>query len=333
LKILEDATQPVMMPTELPPGVECHPFSFLRYVLRDNSPYPIPLVSQALDPQDEINDARSKIAIHRKRFNRKYSAVDGQVDEDELDKLEVGEDGTIIKVRAHSAIDAIQDAQLDPTTYQEVALLNQDMIEIMGSGDEARAIAGSDSATEAGIIDKRMDIREGDKLSLVQDFVIDSAANMDKLVKAHITQDEAVQISGPRGEVWETVRAEDYEDIAGEFEYSVNVGSTIARLPQLERAQWMAFLQVLRDFPHLLTQPRLMKRMAEMHHIEDEQMLDDLFQLGQQILGGSVPMPGGGGSQAGVPGANPIAAVAGAAGGVTGGNTNGGGSPVPSSVT
>src|SRR3990167_2374295 len=75
LILIEDAEDLVKVPGPLPPGTEKHPYAFLRFTLRDKSPYPIPPVSQALDPQKEYNMARSRVMTHRKRFNRKYVMV------------------------------------------------------------------------------------------------------------------------------------------------------------------------------------------------------------------------------------------------------------------
>ena len=61
---------------------------------------------------------------------------------------------------------------------------------------------------------------------------------------------------------------------------------------------------------------RLFKKMAEMHHIEDEVMLEEMFQIGQQIMSGQLPMPGGAGSQPGVGEDRPVSAMGGMAGGV-----------------
>jgi hypothetical protein len=60
-------------PDNIPKGIENHPYSFLFLGLpRDDGPYYITPVSQWLDPQREICSLRSKIMVHRKRFNRKY---------------------------------------------------------------------------------------------------------------------------------------------------------------------------------------------------------------------------------------------------------------------
>ena len=84
----------------------------------------------------------------------------------------------------------------------------------------------------------------------------------------------------------------------------------------MERQSWQAFLQLLANFPHLLTQKHLLKRMAEMHHIEDEAMLEELFALGKQIMGGQVPMPGQSGSQPGQGETRPVSAMGGQGGGM-----------------
>ena len=318
LIIAENADEPLLKEEGLPPGIEKHPFSILPFTVRDDSPYPIPPISQGLDISKEFNIARSRLLKHRKRFNRKYEVWETAVEDSEISKLESGEDGTIIKKRQpEQAIMPIKDAPLDGMSYGEINFLKQDMIEVYGgSTDEARGIAGAESATQAGILDKRLEMKEGDAMSMVIDFVRSAARKMDQLVQAYISQDEAVRVSGPQGEFWELVRETDYQQIEGEFEYIVNVGATIPRMPQMERASWMAFLGLLANFPHLLTNKHLLQRMAEMHHIEDERMLDELQMIGKQILSGQVPYPGGAGSQKGVPEDRPTSAMGGMIGGL-----------------
>lgn len=317
--IAEGGEIPLIEDEELPPGVEKHPFSVLRFTLRDDSPYPIPPLSQGIDPQKEYNLSRSRLLTHRKRFNRKYE-VDISVLEDpdkELSKLESGDDGTIIKKRgAMPAVTPIQDASLDQMGIHEIMLLNTDMIELFGgSSDENRGIASADTATQAGILDKRLEMKEGDALSNVVDFTCVIGRKLDQLVQANITQEEAVKVTGPEGEFWSLVRNQDYEAIKGEYEYSVNVGATIPRMPQMERTQWMAFLALLANFPQLLLQKHLMKRMAEMHHIEDEAMIEELYQLGRMMMSGQMPMPGKTGSTPGGGEMKPASVVGGQAGG------------------
>ena len=315
LTIAEEGEIPVMMPEMLPPGVEDHPFAVLRFTLRDDSPYPITPMSQGIDPSKEYNRARSDIQKHRKRFNRKYYTT-GPWDDGELSKIEAGDDGTIAKGEAGGTIEPIKDAPLDPMRYSELAYLKAEMVELFGgSTDEARGIAGADSATQAGILDKRLEIKEGDMMSMVIDFTTDIARKLDQLVQAHLDVETAVAITGPQGDFWEMVRPEDYREIEGEFEYTVNVGATLPQMPQMERASWQAFLQFLANAPQFILSKRLMKKAAEMHHIEDDQMLEELQQIAMQMMSGQIPMPGQQGSQPGVGESRPVSAMGGQAGG------------------
>lgn len=320
LVIAEDGEIPVMDASKLPKGIEKHPYSILRFTLREDSAYPIPNISQGLPVAGEYNKARSDIQKHRKRFNRKYEASIqhvGSDNTDELSKLESGDDGTVIKVHQTGGILPIKDAPLDQMRYQELGFLKSEMIELLGgSSPESRGIAGADSATQAGILDKRLEVKEGDAMSMVIDFATNIARKLDQLVQSHIERDEAVKVTGPQGEFWELIRTEDYEEIAGEYQYSVNTGSTIPRLPQIERASWQAFLGLLANFPQLLLSKRFLKVTAEQHHIEDEAMVEELHQLGVQMMSGQMPQPGAQGSQAGVGEERPVSAAGGQAGGV-----------------
>jgi len=265
------------------------------------------------------------LMTHRKRFNRKYEVVVTKLEDEhtELEKLENGDDGAIIRVMANGAITPIKDAPLDQTNLLELRQLDNDIIEAMGTPDPARGIGSADSATEAGIMDARLGIREGDRMSLVVDFILEAAKKLDQLVQFHIDRDEAVKITGPQGEEWVTIQENDYEAINGEFEYSVNVGATQPRLPDIERAQLTAFLsQVVIPFPQILTQPAIVKQFAELFHIEDDGFIEGLISLGKQIMQGQLPMPG---QQGGGPSNNPVAEIMGMAGGAAGGNANGGG--------
>jgi len=318
LKVLEGADVLAMDPEPVPMGVEGHPFCILRFVLRDKSPYPIPPTSQVLDQQQELNEARTKAVIHRKRFNRKYEVNTSLLEnEDELDKLAVGDDGTIIQVMQNGAISPIRDAPMDVQTYTEISALNRDFLELMGPDPSSLQVSRADSATEAAIVDQRMEIREGDKLSTVTDWIIMVGRKLDQLVQSHITRDEAVRIAGPSGEMWQLVQSDDYQAIEGEFEYGVNVGASQPRIPAIERSQLLAFFQVLGQFPQLMTSERLMSHMAKLHNIDDESLIQEMMAIGQQVsqqLAQQGQGEGGGMSPvAGVNPENPITAALGAA--------------------
>jgi hypothetical protein len=114
------------------------------------------------------------------------------------------------------------------------------------------------------------------------------------------------------------VRAQDYEGIDGEYEYSVNVGATTPQLPEIERAQWISFLSLLGNAPQLMLSKSLLKRSAEMHHIEDENLVNELFMIGQRMSQGG--MPGAAGSTPGV--SSPMTLPGSTTGGMAAGANN-----------
>jgi hypothetical protein len=291
-------------PEPIPEGIEDDPFVDLRLTLRDDSWYPIPPVSQWLDPQKEYCELRSKMMVHRKRFNRKYLATKGMIEEDEVRKVEIGDDGTIAwqNSTGDMALKPIQDAPLDQNHIQMIGLCRDENTLLALGPNQRQSGRGVESATEADIIEQRLRIQEGDWMGLIVDAVTKIARKLDQLVQVHITKDQAISVSGPQGDYWELVRTDDYEAIEGEYEYSVNVGATTPRLPEIERAQWIAFLNLLASAPQLAVSKRLLKHQAELHHIDDEVLIDELHQIALQMMSGQMPMPGQQGSVPGQPG-------------------------------
>jgi hypothetical protein len=325
LVVAEGSSEFLIDPEPLPEGIERDPFVDLRFTMRDDSWYPMPPVSQWLDSQREYCELRSKYMVHRKRFNRKYTAYLPAFDDpmEAMAKIEVGEDGTVVgQNQPLQSVWPIQDAPLDQNHVIEMQAIRQDFMDLAVGPNQRGATSGVDSATEAGILEKRTQIREGDKLGQVSDFLQIIARKLDQLVQANITQDQAVKIAGPRGESWEMIRTLDYQQIAGEYEYSIDVGQTTPQLPEIERAQWMAFLQLIANAPQLALSPALLKRMAELHHISDEMMLEELNKIAQMMMqqqAGPTPQTG---SLPNVTESKPLPAMLGAAVGM---NNIGGG--------
>jgi hypothetical protein len=288
-------------PAPVPQGIEKHPFSFLVFFPRDNSVYPIPACTQWIDSQREYCELRSKILVHRKRFNRKYEVYAPGVEEEEITKLEIGDDGTIIrKNQPVPVVTPIQDASLDLNHINELQMLRKDFDDVAVGPNQRGSAQGVDSATEAGIIEKRVMIQEGDDISLVAEFVTDIGRKVDQLVQENITEDQAVQVAGPDGKpVWELIRATAYEKIQGEYEYSVNAGTMAAQLPEVERAQWNAFLANIGANWWLALNLPLLTYTAKLYNIEDENLVTMLHEIAKKMAGGQLPMPGQSGSTPG----------------------------------
>ncbi len=312
----------LIAPSEIPKGIEVDPFVDLRLTLRDDSWYPLPPISQWIDPQTDYCDARSKLKVHRKRFNRKYHMEASAYDDPETAaaKLTMGEDGSVIianRAVGYQPVTPISDAPLDQQLHTEIAYLRHDFDDVAsGANQRGRALGADSSATEAGILEKRSQIREGDKQGLVIDFLTEGGKKLDQLVQANLSTYQAVKVAGPQGEFWQPVTPDDYENIEAEYEYSIDVGSVTPQLPEIERAQWIGFLGALMQAPYLMQSKRLLTKSAEMFHIHDETMVEEIMQIGKQIMAQQAGPPGAAGSQPNLMAVNPVAAQGGAAQGI-----------------
>jgi hypothetical protein len=317
-------TEFLINPSDIPKGIEVDPFVDLRWTLRDDSWYPLPPISQWLDPQTDYCDARSKLKTHRKRFNRKYHMESSAYDDPEsaAAKLTSGEDGTVVMANRAIGFDPVKpiaDAPLDQQLHTEIAYLRHDFDDVAtGANQRGRALGADASATEAGILETRSKIREGDKQGLVIDFLADGGRKLDMLVQANLTTYQAVKVSGPQGEFWQPVTPEDYDEIPAEYEYSVDVGSVTPQLPEIMRAQWIGFVGALIQAPYMMTSKRLMQKTAEMFNISDETMVGELVQIGQQMMQAQAQGGGAGaaGGQANLMSQNPVSSQGGAAAGI-----------------
>ena len=317
LTVSEGCDHFLRKPGPLPKGIEKHPFSEYRHVKRPNSWYPIPPVSQLIDPQREYCESRSKFLTHRKRFNRKYEVYSaGMVDAQKaMTQLQYGEDGTNVeKNTPQQCVFPIADASLDQQFHMEMAYLKKDFDDIDGG---QLPIPGVDSATEAGIIEKRTMTREGYHVNIAMRFLTSIGRKLDQLVQAHLKRDQAVRVVGPEGESWEMVKVDDYREIEGEYQYSIATGSMLPQLPEIERAQLTGFAALFVQAPQLFAaMPMFTRRLLKAHGIDDESIIQEFKALGEMIAQGTIPPgPGATGSQPNTAG-TPQARTGGAAGGM-----------------
>jgi hypothetical protein len=307
--VAEGCKEFLVKPDSVPKGVKKHPYSFLRFFLRDNSWYPLPIVSQWLDPQREYSELRSKVMTHRKRFNRKYvvnkNALNVPDPDVELTKLEVGEDGTIVLTNGQAANDVvfpILDAPLDQNHIQELLMLSKDFEELAIGPNQRMQTQGVDSATEAGIIEKRAMIQEGDDIAQVVDFACEIAEKLDAQIQVHLTEDQAVKVEGPDGEeTWQLIRAQDYSEIEGEYDYSVDMSQVTQQTPEVERAQFTALMQLFMAAPALGTDKAIVRFICQLYNADD-QMMNGVMRVCGAMVAGRLPMPTQMGSAPGSPG-------------------------------
>jgi hypothetical protein len=227
--------------------IECHPFAFLAF--NDIPEEIFPMSDMAIvEPQVmEINTYRTRQLQHNKRFNRKYvvNVANLQDRENDLRKIEHGEDGTLITVDGSAAdtILPLQDAPLSGDQYAGEKASRMDLLNISGVGDDQMGAGGSagrrQTATESSIIDYNVKSKTAFRLDLVEDFVEDIARIIIQYLQKKFTKQEMAIITGDEEVEWQLEWKK--EDIQGEFDIIVEAGTSTQ---QSEKEKLNELLQI-----------------------------------------------------------------------------------------
>lgn len=263
LTIARGADKPLQDPEPIPPGIGQHPFIFLKFDERRDSFYPVPYIFNWVGPQLEYNLTRNQFALHRKRFNRKYVYDWNKIDPDEVEKLEVGDDGTFARVSGPNAVEAVKDAPLDGAVYFDTKQFRDEFLEQSGVGQLQRAVTGAESATEAEIVERRARESEVDDSEEYLAFLSKTVQKLDATLEANLTQEGAVKYTGPAGARWIPFGPEHFDKVDGEVIYKVKAEKQTKMTAQVERAQMLQLLDVLGKNPMLALSDVLLRELFD----------------------------------------------------------------------
>lgn len=284
------------------------PLAFLKFHDILDSYYPLPPAYNWVPPQREVNDERESMRIHRKRFNRKYTILRGKIDPDQLDALELGEDGTMVEVQQHEAIKPIEDAQQDRAIFQQHMMSRTDFTEVSSIGGEQRNIAESDTATQANIIDVNSRVRESYQRETVAAWMSEVARIMLALLYEQAslpfwiyTNVDPFSANGMMeaqeiAESFQLMRPEYLEDYAN-WEITVDMASMMPAVEQREKQDWMQLLQILQpNALYLLSSDVILRKTLHYFGVRAEKEILEIkaalqkvitFQMNMQLMAAS----------------------------------------------
>jgi hypothetical protein len=206
-----------------------HPFEMLRnYEVSDHF-YPLGDVCQIESLQLELNQTRSQMMNHRKRFERKWLYNRDAFDRDGVQALESDIDNTMIPVMADSLQDVIipMPAVITPSDfYDQSGLITNDIDRVSGVSDYQRGSAQTAvkrTATEAAMIQDAANARAQDRLAKIESTLAHLGERIIGLMQQFMTGDQVARIVTMPGKLWLNY---DPEWIEGEFDFDVAAGST-----------------------------------------------------------------------------------------------------------
>jgi hypothetical protein len=232
-----------------------HPYISLRFNEIVDEFYPSSDIKPAEPQMLELNEARTQMTIHRKRYNRRYITRPGAFDPQAVEALKLGEDATVLEHTPTYAdtpladiIQPITDAALPAEIYQTEKRVKDDIYNILGTMDYASQGNGARTATEASIIATQSKYRVDERIDIVGEFVERIIRGLAQIAQYHMDQDKVEPILGMDAVYWRQVQ--DRDILRGEYSYKVMYGSSAPVNREVEKQQFMQFYSLARNDPY-----------------------------------------------------------------------------------
>lgn len=252
----------LIKPTKMP-YVFGHPFFQLRNYSIPGFFYPMGEL-EAIEPlQYELNETRTQMMNHRKRYSRKWLAKESAFDDFGRQMLASDDDNVIVPVKGSENLTNVvvpMPALINPPEfYNQSALIQNDIDRVSGVSEYQRGAIPETTRTarEASIIAEAGNARVAEKLVSIENAIARCAGNLIMLAQQFMTGQQVVRIVGTESRpVWLSF---DRDYISGEFDYTVEAGSTAPRNEAFRRDMALQMVSAVAPFAQagLINLPRL----------------------------------------------------------------------------
>jgi hypothetical protein len=234
------------------PYVFGHPFFMLRNYDIPNFFYPMGEL-EAIEPlQLELNETRTQMMNHRKRYSRKWLFNESAFDDFGRQMLASDDDNVIVPVKGSENLANVvvpMPALINPPEfYNQSNLIQNDIDRVSGVSEYQRGAIPETTRTarEASIIAEAGNARVAEKLVGIENAIARCASNLIMLAQQYLTGEQTVRIVGTEAApVWLTF---DKDYIQGEFDFTVEAGSTAPRNEAFRRDMALQIVSALQPF-------------------------------------------------------------------------------------
>ena len=241
----------LIKPTEIPYAFG-HPFTMLRNYDIPNYFYPMGEL-EAIEPlQYELNETRTQMMNHRKRYSRKYLFKESAFDDFGRQALASDEDNAMVPVKGDENLSNIvtpMPALINPPDfYNQSDLIISDIDRVTGISDYQRGVLPEvrRTATEASILQGNSDSRAAEKLVIIERSIASVANRLIKLAQQFMTEEQTVRVSNKPGQ-WAWVNF-DKDYIDGDFDFNVEAGSTAPMNESFRRQMALQVVDAMTPF-------------------------------------------------------------------------------------
>jgi hypothetical protein len=201
----------------------------------------------------------------RKRYARKYLFHERSFGPEGREALESDEDGRLVPVVDENkplseVVIPMPQTPLSADIYNFSAIIEEDINTVSGVSEYARGQMPEirRTATEASIIADAGNSRVAEKLAIVEMSIAQVARRVVQVMQQFMTGEEMarVAIAGPQDMFITYTR----DDIVGEFDFSVEAGSTQPINDTVRRRQAVELMQALAPFVGVVVDPGALVR-------------------------------------------------------------------------
>lgn len=234
------------------PYVFGHPFVMLRDYDIPNYFYPMGEL-EAIEPlQMELNETRTQMMNHRKRYSRKWLFSESAFDDFGRNALVSDDDNVIVPVKGNENLNNVivpMPAVINPPEfYNQSSLITNDIDRVSGISEYQRGAIPETTRTarEASIIAESSNARVAEKLIGIENSISACAENLIKLAQQFMTEEQTIRVIGSENApVWLKF---DKDYINGEFDFTVEAGSTAPRNEAFRRDMALQMVSAMQPF-------------------------------------------------------------------------------------
>ena len=281
------------------------PFVMLRNYDIPDYFYPMGDLEAIESLQEELDKTRSQLINARKRYGRKYLYHERSFGPEGREALESDDDGRLVPVVDENkplsdVVVPMPQVPLSPEVYNTSSIIEQDINTVSGVSEYARGQMPEiqRTATEASIIADAGNARAADKLAIVEIAIGQIARRVIQLMQQFMTGDQMARVTDKGGGNLFVPYAR--EDIVGEYDFTVEAGSTQPMNDTIRKQQAVSLLNAMAPLVGTVIDPAALAKhvLSQGFGIKDP----DKFLMQQQP-----PLSPEGGPQAN--GSNPLAAA------------------------
>jgi len=241
----------LIKPHKMPYGFG-HPFVMIRnYDVPDHF-YPMGDL-EAIEPlQRELNETRTQMMNHRKRYSRKYLYKESAFDVDGRNALESDYDNVMVPVSADEPLSNVvapfPAIVTPPEFYNQSEMISSDVEYVTGVSEYQRGGLPEirRTATEAAIMQDAANARAADKLATIEGSIQEVAYRLVALAQQYMTGEQVARVVGKDGvPIWITF---DRDYISGEFDFEVEAGSTAPNNESFRRQMALQMVDAMSPF-------------------------------------------------------------------------------------